>query len=218
MLTIGLALALGTATTASAEESLFTAPSRPARPIFSVPSIAQAAQGTTATTSTSIDHRFGVGIRLSGAGGIEGNGIGGSVRYFFNGGPLGIQGELSRYGVDVLNGPDWSGLQFSPAAIYRFVEQKFNSPVSLTPYAGAGLSFIHSSFEEDDDEELDFNDTNVGVLLFGGVEIFFENLPNVGVSGELTFNSNDDIEGPPDFGTRSLGGASFTVAGHWYFK
>jgi hypothetical protein len=164
---------------------------------------------------------FGVGIRLSGfAGGIEGNGIGGSVRYFFYGGPLGVQAELSRYGLDVIGGPDWSSVQFSPAVIYRFVEQKFNGPVSLTPYAGAGLSFIHSNFGDDDDlfEALDLDDTNVGVLLFGGVELFFEKVPKLGVSGEVTFNSNDDIEGVPSFGTRSLGGAAFTAAAHWYFK
>jgi hypothetical protein len=161
ILTIGLTLALGMTTTiASAEESLFkTGPKGPifasvsgaataanARPpIFGVPSSAAAAQGAAATTSTVNDHMFGVGLRLGGfAGGIEGNGIGGSVRYFFNGGPLGVQGEISRYGLDLSGVDDWSGVQFSPAVIYRFIEQKFNAPLSLTPYAGAGLSFIHS--------------------------------------------------------------------------
>ena len=47
------------------------------------------------------------------------------------------------------------------------------------------------------------DDTDLGVLLYGGVELFFANIPNLGVSGELQFTS--------------LGGVTFTAAGHWYF-
>jgi hypothetical protein len=231
ILTIGVTLAWGMATTASAEESLFKATpmgplfasgpgaagtARNARPIFGVPSVAAAAQGAAATTSTTNDHMFGVGIRLGLAGGIEGNGIGGSVRYFFRAGPLGVQGELSRYGLDVVGIGDSSSVVFSASAIYRFVEQRFDAPVSLTPYAGAGLSFVNSNLDDDDFPD-PFDDTSVGVLLFGGVELFFEKIPNLGVSGELTINSNDDISFGT-FGTLSLGGVAFTAAGHWYFK
>jgi hypothetical protein len=72
---------------------------------------------------------------------------------------------------------------------------------------------------DDDDllDALDLDDMSVGVLLFGGVELFFEKVPNLGVSGELTFNSNDDIE-TVSFGTLSLGGPTLTAAAHWYFK
>ncbi len=212
-----MTLVLGLATTtASAEESLFkagpkgsifasvsgAATAANARPIFGVPSSAAAAQGAAATTSTTNDHMFGVGLRLGLAGGIEGNGIGGSVRYFFRAGPLGVQGELSRYGLDVVGVGDASSLVFSASAIYRFVEQRFDVPVSLTPYAGAGLSFVNSNIDDDDFPFPDpsFDDTSVGVLLFGGVELFFEKIPNLGVSGELTINSNDDVSFGTTFG------------------
>jgi hypothetical protein len=163
---------------------------------------------TTATHGTN-NHQFGVGIRLT----PETAGVGGSVRYFFYGGPLGVQGELSGFGVD-FGGNDVNSVRFSPSVLYRFVEQKFNGPVSLTPYVGGGLSFVHSNFDEDVFGPID--DTSVGVLLYGGVELFFVNVPNLGVSGEITYTSNDDVSSP-SFGSASIGGVAFTAAGHWYF-
>jgi hypothetical protein len=138
------------------------------------------------------------------------------VRYFFYGGPLGVQAEVSRHGL----GPKgYRSIQFNPAVIYRFVEQQFDAPVSLTPYAGAGLSFVTTSFGDDDPlfDALDGDDTSVGVLLFGGVELFFERIPNLGASGELRYTSNDDVTPPFGFGEFSRGGVSFVASAHWYF-
>ena len=61
------------------------------------------------------------------------------------------------------------------------------------------------------------DDTSVGVLLFGGVELFFANVPNLGVSGELTYRSNGDIDTGTLLGDAEIGGVKFTAAGHWYF-
>ena len=213
-LTMSFAL-LGCAATAAAEgepvlkvRELFE-PSKPVA-VFSAPKLAAAAQtATTASTGTNA-HQFGIGLRL----GVEDPSVGVSARYFFYGGPLGVQGELSWQNVD-LGRNDFSTTRFSPSVIYRFIEYKFNGPVSLTPYVGAGLSFIHSDFDEDN-FPLDLDDTSVGVLLYGGVELFFTNVPNLGVSGELSFNSNDDFDDVV-FGNASLGGVTFTAAGHWYF-
>jgi hypothetical protein len=190
---------------------LFEPPSP--KPVFTREVLAAAAQNVQpATTSTSTNnHQFGVGARL----GVEdAPSVGVSVRYFFYGGPLGVQGELAVSSVDY-HPENITAVRFSPAAIYRWYEFKFNGPVSLTPYAGAGLNFVTAKF----DEEVfgpDLNDTNVGILLFGGVELFFDQAPNIGVSGELTFNSNDDVDDAPN-GNVSLGGVTFTAAGHWYF-
>jgi hypothetical protein len=179
--------------------------------IFDVPALA-AAQDATTTTTTPNNHQFGAGVRLGG----NSFSIGGSVRYFFYGGPLGVQGEIARVGYD-LGVYDWSSTQFSPSVLYRFVERTFEAPVTLTPYVGAGLNFIHSNFDDDFPfQEVREDDTSVGVLLYGGVELFFERLPNLGASGELTFTSNDDV-GAIGFGSTSLGGISFTAAAHWYF-
>jgi hypothetical protein len=221
ILILAALIASGFGAPASAEEPT-TALARPpvsaksSKSIFDVASLAAATaqQATTGTTAPN-DHQFGAGLRINGGR----FGIGGSVRYFFYGGPLGVQGEISRVGYDFGN-RDWSSVQFSPAVIYRFVERKFEAPLSLVPYAGGGLNFIHSNFDDEDEDFfedfLDADRTSLGVLLFGGVELFFDRVPNLGVSGEITFTSNDDIEAT-GLGSTSLGGPAFTAAAHWYF-
>jgi hypothetical protein len=226
-----LTLALAALPAAAEEPAPAPAPfaaAAPRQPIFIVepftgtagnradaPPVAAAAQAAAAATTSPNEHQFGVGVRLD----PVDNTIGASVRYFFYGGPLGVQAEIARTGLDL--GPrDWTTIHFRPAVIYRFIERQFDAPISLVPYAGGGLSFIHNNFDTDDEDFfediLDVDSTSVGVLLFGGVEIFFERVPNLGVSGELTYTSNDEI-GNATFGSTSLGGVRFTAAGHWYF-
>jgi hypothetical protein len=206
----------------SFDVALFAAPKVPAplfdagdhaprsgpRPIFDVAPLA-GAQQVRPVTATPNDHMFGLGIRL---GGVTASGIGASLRYFFGGGPLGVQAEVSRHGH--AQGPmDWSSVQFSPGVIYRFQRYQFEAPLSLTPHAGGGLSIVHYGFDENDPllDPFDVDDTNVGLMFFGGVELFFRNAPNLGVSGGLTITTHDDI------GTTPIGGPAFTAAGHWYF-
>lgn len=212
ILMVCLTLVAGVANTARAEEApvlrtpvLFERESP--RPLFEAAAFAAAAQATTQTNPTN-NHQFGVGVRVEGV-----DGIGGSVRYFFYGGPLGVQAEVSR-SSDGIGNFDFSTVRFSPSVIYRWIQYEFDGPVSLTPYLGAGLSFIHTDFDEDFFGDAD--DTSAGVLLFGGVELFFDNVPGLGVSGELTYRSNGDIGGGP-FGDISIGGVRFTGAAHWYF-
>jgi hypothetical protein len=206
-----VAAALGTSPLITLDDSSTDANERsfsvPKRPIFDAAS--RAAQVPAATTTGTNEHQFGAGVRL----GTLGDSIGASVRYFFYAGPLGVQGEITRTGYDIDVGPfdvDWSSVQFAPSAIYRFREHQFEGPVSLTPYAGAGLTFLHFDLDDDFFDE-DEDDTEVGLLLYGGVELFFQNIPNLGVSGELTFTSNDDV------GPTSIDRVRFTAAGHWYF-
>lgn len=207
-------LVLSVAATARAEEApVLRTPAlfeqQTPRPLLDAAVFAAAAQGATTQTNPTNNHQFGAGVRLDGL-----DGIGASVRYFFYGGPLGVQAELAHAGEDFGN-LDFDTVRFSPAVIYRFVEYRFNGPVSLTPYLGAGLSFIHSSFG--DEFPVLEDDTSVGVLLFGGVELFFANVPNLGVSGELTYRSNGDIDTGTLLGDAEIGGVKFTAAGHWYF-
>ena len=234
---IALALITARAATAAAEEPPVTsAPlAKTARSLFSgaqptfvvravAPSAATLDQAAPAqapaatTTTTGNEHQFGAGIR---AGGVA-FGFGGSVRYFFYGGALGVQGEVAHYplgiGNDDLGIPSesWSAIQFAPSAIYRFSDQKFAGPAHLTPYVGAGLSFVHVEFGETQDffESLVPDDTSVGILLYGGVELFFDKFPNLSFSGELSFMSNhEDLNAD----TSSLPWPSFVAAAHWYF-
>ena len=183
----------------------FAAPARLEKPLFQ----AAPQQPAAPTTSTNTgDRRFGAGLTF---GGITAA-VGGGARYFFYGGPLGVQGQVAWSGI-TLGDLDWSGIQFQPSVIYRFIDKKFNGPATLTPYAGGGLNFVHSFFGDDEltFEQLGLDDTTVGVLFFGGVELFFERLPKLGVSGEITFVSNEDVR------ATSLGGLALAAAAHWYF-
>jgi hypothetical protein len=56
--------------------------------------------------------------------------------------------------------------------------------------------------------------TDTGVLVLGGVEIFFEKVPKLGVSGELEFTPSSS----PFASVSSVGGAGFVALAHWYFK
>jgi hypothetical protein len=143
-------------------------------------------------------------------------GAGGSIRYFFYGGAIGVQAEVTHYQFSIRS-VDWSAIQFAPSAIYRFADAKFEGPYHLTPYAGLGLSFIHSYSDQNPDllEAVSPDDTSLGMLLYGGAELSFHKVPNLTVSGELVFVSNHerlnaDINSAPPW-------PGFVVAGHWYF-
>jgi hypothetical protein len=151
------------------------------------------------------EHQTGIGIRLGG----YGFGIGASFRHFF-GGPLGIQAEVLHYGFDSF-GFGYSSNEFQGAVIYRFNDIEITPDrFILTPYAGGGISHVRNSYDDDfffDDD--DFSDNDTGAVILGGAEVFFAQVPRLGVSGQFSFNTND---------TGSFGGAGGTVAAHWYFK
>jgi len=206
-------LALGVATSSAEDRPLlkvrpFAAPAA-TQPLFSAAPNAAAAQLLATSTN---EHQFGVGVRV---GGVR-DSFGANVRYFFYSGPLGVQADVWAFGVD-FGSQDLSSVQFMPSVIYRFVEYRFETPVSLVPVVGAGLSFIHSRFGDNGPffMSLGVDDTDIGVMVFGGVELFFDNVPNLGVSGELMYTSNDDIAGGGF--ARSLGGVSVVGSAHWYF-
>jgi hypothetical protein len=159
------------------------------------------------------DHIFGVGIRLGGSN----LGAGATLRYFPNG-PLGVQAEVSHFGVGAFS-TDYSSTQFNGEVLYRLNEIKLEAPLKLQPYAGGGVSFIHTTFPSlpsrcHDSDPLGLLDScnSTGVVVTGGVEIFFEQVPKLGVSGAFEFTSNGD------FNTISIGGPAFVAAAHWYFK
>ena len=172
------------------------------------PIAAARAGGAPSATTKPNDHQFGGGLRIGGLA----FGVGGSVRYFFYGGPLGVQGEVTHYRLNLGN-REWSSLQFSPAVIYRFVEQKLDGPVSLTPYAGGGLSFIQRRLRRRRrffEEVLGLDDTSVGVFLFGGVEIFF--------GGCRTWASAASCRSiPTTTSARRRSAPRSPGAAHWYF-
>jgi hypothetical protein len=229
VLTIGITFTLAIAATASAQDTLFNASPLTIQVktprLFDVAPLRLAQDpAQAATTNTNeVEHQFGAGVRIGG----YSFGLGGNVRYFFYGGPLGVQADLAfySYSLDSLAGTtlpeslDWSAFQFSPSAIYRFPERRFQNPARLVPYAGVGMSFIHTYLDDEDDAFTGLfpDDTSVGLLLQGGVEIFFDNVPNLSVGGELIYVSNSEDLNVSAGSLSSLPWPAFVAMAHWYF-
>jgi hypothetical protein len=151
------------------------------------------------------EHQLGVGVRT---GGYD-IGIGASVRSWFQ--PhWGVQVGVSHYGYGDFFGVSYSSTQFTPAVLYQFAPVKVNAPLMLRPYVGGGVSIIRSSFSYLTNADT----TDAGVLVLGGVEIFFDRVPQLGVSGELEFSPSAS----PYVTLRSVGGAGLVAMAHWYFK
>ena len=218
-----LVLALVTSAAATARADDQTAPSASLRPraessfgtVFesTTASLAAAVQGAArargSAASTSSEHIFGVGVRTGGSN----FGFGGTVRYFPNG-PLGVQAEVSHYGIGAL-GFDYSSTQFNGEVLYRLNEVKLDAPLKLQPYVGGGVSVIHTTFPSivvvNQTLEGGRNNSS-GVVITGGVEVFFEQVPKLGVSGAFEFTSNGD------FNSIAIGGPAALIAAHWYLK
>jgi len=151
------------------------------------------------------EHKLGVGVRTGGFG----LGIGASLRSWFLP-PWGFQVGVSHYGYGDVFNVSYSSTQITPAVLYEFAPFKVNAPLSLRPFVGGGLSIITSSFPYLNNTST----TATGVLVLGGVEIFFAKVPKLGVSGELEFTPSSS----PFASVSSVGGPGFVALAHWYFR
>jgi hypothetical protein len=166
---------------------------------------AQTRRGTAPRTTLGAGPRtLGVGLRTGGFG----FGVGASLRSWFESSSWGFQVGVSHYGY-----VGHSSTQFTPALLYEFELIQTDAPLSLRPFVGGGLSVIQSSYPGF--VNLNFADrTDTNVLLLGGVEMFFPQVPKLGVSGELEFTPSNN----PYVGVDGLGGPGFVALAHWYFK
>jgi hypothetical protein len=151
------------------------------------------------------EHKLGVGVRIGGFG----TGVGASLRSWFQP-PWGVQVGVSHYGYGDFFNVSYSSTQITPALLYEFAPIKVSAPLSLRPFAGGGLSIITSSFPYLNNADT----TNTGVLILGGVEIFFAKVPKLGVSGELELTASAS----PFASVNRVGGPGFVALAHWYFK
>jgi hypothetical protein len=146
------------------------------------------AMAQAANITGSDEHQFGVGVRLGG----YGFGFGVGVRYFL-GGPIGFQVEYEHYGFGV----GFSEIQ--AAVLYRFKDIKLDFPLILSPYIGGGVTHVRYG---------GFSDT--GGFGVGGIEVFFAQVPQAGVSVQFGFR--------PSISGAAFGGAAGTIGFYWYLK
>jgi hypothetical protein len=149
-------------------------------------------------------HRIGAGVALGGSA----FGIGGSLRFWPGGdpAPLGFQADITF--EDYITA---SRTIIGAVVLYKLNPIAMNAPMRMTPYVGGGIAFSRFSFDNDFDF-IDDSDSSVGVQARGGVQVFFEAVPKLGVSGDLGFVQTSS------FGVADYGGLAFTALAHWYFR
>ena len=158
---------------------------------------ASAAAATPNTVTGSDMHTLGLGLRLGGSG----FGAGLSFKWFpIN--PIGLQAEWHHYGSAFA---DFGFNEYQFAGLYRLRDIKFESPVILSPFVGGGVNIVDTGIAQLADN------TDIGGVFLGGVEVFFAQVPKLGVSAEFAYTTNS-------FNYTTFGGAGVSIAAHWYFK
>ena len=154
------------------------------------------------------DHRsFGVGLR-AGFASIGMTAL--NVRTW--GGAAGLSLDVSYLGVG-----DFGRLQMSPSILFKMGQPMDFEAVYLQPYAGGGPNTVWSFVPQGG-----FADSglSIGLAVFGGLDIGFHGVPNLTVSADLGYYSDNLYSTCPngcwgEWGFSAIG-MSFGV--DWYFK
>jgi outer membrane protein W len=191
----------------------------PATPAASFVAGQQRATSVAPVGSSTMAHRFGIGGSLA----VSNYGIGGSTRYWFNK-HVGVSmsaGWFRPRGYAYTTGyttqvPRSSTVLATPSLMVMFNQTDPNRAVSLRPYVGIGVSYVHalggatnpitglaaSTYSSTTPQE------------FGGTEMFFRDHPNLAISAEATY-----YRLPTAFVNRYyVNGLNFNVAAHFYLK
>jgi hypothetical protein len=114
-----------------------------------------------------------------------------------------------------IDGLDYGRLQTQPSLLFKIGPPITFSAVYLQPYAGGGANTIwHRG-------SVFGNELSVGLAAFGGLDIGFMAVPNLTVSADLGYVSDDlwttcgDLCVPSSFNDGDLG---VTIGIDWYFK
>ena len=141
-------------------------------------------RGSRMTPSAPRPHRLGFG----GSMGISNRGGGGALRYWF--------GE--RVGLDFTAGYfragsalQTSSVQVAPSVIVMLTDSNPSSDVDLRPYVGAGVGYVRASSSLRADPSIRSSVSGNSVQAFGGVEMTFQDSPNVAVSAEVGYYRQD---------------------------
>jgi hypothetical protein len=152
-------------------------------------------------------HTAGVGLRMD----PRFRDFGGAARVWTPA-RFGAQLEVTRGTITSdLTAGHLTTWQFSPAALYALPDV-VQSSVWVRPYVGTGLDLARSTFNGLT-PGVSPTDTAFGPNVFGGAELTFAGVPQVGVSLNVGYHWLES-----SFNTFELGGTRVGIAGHWYLK
>jgi hypothetical protein len=103
---------------------------------------------------------------------------------------------------------DFKTISFLPSAVVT-IGDRVSDYLSLRPYVGGGLSVAHMTMQAPAVE----SKTVMGVQFFGGAELTFASVPQVGVSFDVGYrHAGESFEGV------DASGLAVSGAAHWYFR
>ena len=174
-------------------------------------------RATMAPTSTGPSHRLGFGGSLA----VSNYGVGGSTRYWFTK-HVGLSMAAGwyrprQYGYTTYSVPSSSTVMAMPSVMVTFGATDPNREVSLRPYFGVGVSYLHATTGLTPvtglpSSALTYSSTTpVGL---GGTELFFRDHPNFTLSVDGVY-----YRLPVQFVNRAyVNGLNFQVSAHFYLK
>src|SRR5262245_7871445 len=157
------------------------------------------------------------GSRIShvvGVGGLVGSmsTFGASTRWWHNK-HLGVQAGFTR---DAMSSETAAGrvtsLQVEPGVVYALFD-RVPDYFWIRPYVGSALSFRHQTWKDTAAPTEPVSDNGVGYRVFGGGELTFASLTQLGVSVELGYRHL-----PTAFAGFEPEKWNVSIAGHWYIK
>jgi hypothetical protein len=154
-------------------------------------------------------HTLGVGARMGGPlfGGFGVSGRAWRERF-------GVQLSLSRHVMtNALGSERLTATRVDPSVLYRLPEH-VGDYLWVRPYVGSGMSFHRQSVRSVPSTIDPPSDGGFGLQWFGGGEMTFANVPQVGVSLDLGYRWTKG----PDVPGFDLTGPTFAVSAHWYVR
>jgi len=157
------------------------------------------------------------GSRIShivGVGGLVGSmsTFGASTRWWHDK-HLGVQVGFTR---DAMTSDTAAGrvtsMQVEPGVVYALFD-RVPDYFWIRPYVGSGLSFRHQTWKDTAAPSEPVSDNGVGYRVFGGGELTFASLTQLGLSAELGYRHL-----PAPFAGFEPDRWGLSIAGHWYIK
>ena len=166
-------------------------------------------RGSRMTPPTPRPHRLGFGGSMT----VSNRGGGGAMRYWFG----------SRVGVDFMAGYfrsrtgsalQTSSVQASPSVIVMLTDGDPSRDVDVRPYVGGGVGYVRANSSLRTDPALRSSVSGTSFQAFGGVEMTFQDSPNMAVSTEIGYY-RQNVRLP---GLAPIDGVDARVYVHFYLR
>ena len=154
-------------------------------------------------------HTVGVGAVMT----TDHFALGGSGRFWFAR-HLGAQVQLTHQSFTNADN-DFSTINFLPSVVFT-MRDHVSDHLSMRPYFGGGPTIAHMNMQPPSLDGViadSSSKTVMGIQFFGGAEVTFASVPQVGISFDLGYrHAGESFEGVDG------SGIAVSAAAHWYFR